>query len=125
MANMTIKNYGSDKLVQFGDCEFETSKVVFASAGTLKKGAILARGADGFMKVWDGSTGSPVAVYVDDDATLSAAGNVPCRALISGKVHKELVLVDDNEPTADQLDALKACGIVALPTTEVNGLDNQ
>lgn len=121
MENMKVQNYGTDKMVQFDNCDFETGIVV--STGDLKKGAILTRGDDGNFKVWDGSTGEPVAVYVDDNE--AQAGNVPCRALISGKVHKELIYVVDAAPTAAQFDALKAAGIVALPSTELNGFDNQ
>lgn len=121
MANMEVKNFGLEKMVQFWDCEFETGKVT--GSGDIKKGTVLARAIDGSFEAWDGTTGNPVAVYVDNDETIGSG--IPCRALISGKVHKELILVAGAEATVAQLDALKAAGIIALPCNETNITDNQ
>ena len=122
---MNIQNYGANNLIHFGDCEFESNVVTFAAAGSVKKGDILARAADGTFELHDGSTTTPVAVYIDEDVTLSAAGTVPCRALITGKVRKDKILVGGSAADVADLDALKAAGITPMAITEMNITDNQ
>lgn len=125
MANMNIQNYGSDNLIHFDDCEFESNVVTFAAAGSVKKGDILARAADGTFKLHDGSTTTPVAVYIDEDASLADAGTIPCRALIAGKVRKDKILVGGSTADIADLDGLKAAGIIPVAFTEMNITDNQ
>ena len=56
---------------------------------------------------------------------MSVAGTVPCRALITGKVRKDKILVGGSAADIADLDALKAAGITPIAITEMNITDNQ
>jgi len=85
--------------IGLGDNEFRDESVKFAGAATLLAGCIMARDtADGTLVpfVIGGSTngnGVPDCVLTEP-LTATGAGNLPFRALISGKVNKSRLVVN-------------------------------
>lgn len=101
--------------------------LVFAGAGTVKEGTILARvTASGkltpFVKGGTGGAEKPVAI-LDGEVSAAAAGDVAVRVALAGDVRKQrLIIAADGDSTnidAAVRDALRAVGIVALDVKEL------
>lgn len=85
--------------------------------------------ADGDMVVYSatgvGGAQIPTAVLTYP-VSASGAGDVAIRALISGKVRQERLVIDAGGSVGSTvLDALRGKGIVPVSVTELNVLDNQ
>lgn len=132
MANIEITNNDTGS-VELHDGEFIDDSLTFGTAGTVKKGTILAR--DSLSKrlvpyAKGGSTnenGVPKAVLTYD-VTATGAGNVPVRALIKGTVNARRLVIhadgDDSNIDAPVLDQLRSYAIVAAPASQLGIYDN-
>lgn len=129
--SMTITKIDTGSVILQGG-DFRDDVVTFASAGTLKPGTILARlTADGkltpFVISGQGGAETPVAVltYV---VTSDAAGDVPIRDMVSGKVRANRLIVDadgdGSNITPAILDQLRDYSVVAIDVSELNIYDN-
>lgn len=100
--------------------------VVFAAAGTMKAGTILARNAAAklvpFVKGASDTTGVPLAIMAYDLVS-AVTGDVHCRPAIAGGFRKERLIIaadgDDRNIDVAVLDALRDYGLVALNCKEL------
>ena len=133
MANLEITNVDQGNVV-LADGRFRDELLTFGAGGTVVAGTILARDSSSLKLVpyvKGGSTnenGIPKAV-VTYDVTATAAGDVPIRALESGEVRAERLVIDadgDNSNVdAAVLDQLRDYKIVAQDVQQLSVLDNQ
>lgn len=133
MSNLTITNIDNGNVI-LKDGEFEDGPLTFAGAATILAGTILARDnvTDKYVPfVKGGSTqgnGEP-KVVMTYAVTATGAGDVQVRALISGYVRKERLVIDaDGDDTnVDEVvrDQLRDYDIVVQNVAELSQLDNQ
>ena len=128
-----ITNIDNNQVLQ-GDNEFRNDTLTAAGALTIADGTLLGRiTASGKLGVYDSGAATgleiPVAVYSGDDRIIAGAGDVPIRAMVSGKVSKTRLIeqgkaagVDITEVVVDQL---RNYSIIPVDVTELNILDNQ
>ena len=133
MANLTTTNVDTGNvLLAYG--EFRDYALTFAGAGTVRSGTILARNT-GDQKLipyvkGGSSNGNGVPAFVMTyDVVATAAGDVQVRALISGVVRKErlIIVADGNATNIDNevIDGLRDLGIIPLDVFELLIQDNQ
>lgn len=133
MANITITN-ADVGAVEFADGKFLDETLTVGGALTVKAGTILARDSVSLKLVpfvVGGATnenGIPKAV-ITYEVVATGAGDIPIRALVSGQVKKERLVVqadgDGDNITKAHLEVLRDYGIVAIPVKQLAGLDNQ
>jgi hypothetical protein len=133
MSNLEITNI-TNNTVALGDNEFSDELLTFAAAGTVLAGTILARDSVSLKLVpfvKGGTTtgnGDPKAITTYD-VVATAASDVAVRALVSGDVRLDKLIIDaDGDGSnidAEVLDALRDYDIVAIDVTEENIVDNQ
>ncbi len=133
MANLTITNNDVSNVIH-SEIEQADGLLVFAGAGTVISGTILARDSVSLkyvIFVKGGGTnenGIPKAV-VSYDITAAGAGDVSIRAIVKGNVKLEKLVIDaDGDASnvdAAVTDELRDYAIVALSVQELNILDNQ
>lgn len=119
--------------VGLGGNEFTDELLTFSGAATVLAGTILARDSVSLKLVpfvKGGSTnenGIPKAV-ITYAATAAGAGDVAVRALVSGEVRKEKLIIDadgdGSNVDAAVLDGLRNYGITPLSVEELNIYDN-
>lgn len=133
MANLTITNLDTGSVIaESGNSRDELLTV--AAAGTIAAGTILARSTstDKLVIFVKGGTtagnGIPKAVLTYD-VVAAAAGDETIRALVSGTVRKERLIIaaDGDASNVDDvvLDQLRDYNIDAKDVQELNNLDNQ
>ncbi len=133
MANLVITNVDTGSVIlESGD--FEDGLLTFAGAGTVLEGTILARDSVSLKfvpYVIGGATnenGIPKAV-VSYDVTATGAGDESIRAMVSGRVVQERLIVDadgdDSNITAAILDELRDYKITSVSVVDLSQLDNQ
>jgi len=133
MANLEITNVDQGNVV-LADGRFRDELLTFGAGGTVVAGTILARDSSSLKLVpyvkggITNENGIPKAV-VTYDVTATAAGDVPIRALESGEVRAERLVIDadgDNSNVdAAVLDQLRDYKIVAQDVQQLSVLDNQ
>lgn len=132
MSNLTITNNDNGSVV-IEEWGWQDDILVFAGAGTVVEGTILARSTvDSKMHVYDtaGINGLniPKAVITYDVAA-TGAGDVPIRQLIAGKVKKERLVIDadgdDSNITKAILDELRDFVVVPQNVQDLSVLDFQ
>ena len=106
------------------DNEFETGVLADVPAnGVIKAGTCLKRDGEKFAVLTTPASEKVAAVVpFDVENEKGAAADIPFRALISGKVRADKVLVNGSTATAEQLDMLRACAIVPVKVTDVSGV---
>lgn len=119
--------------VALGHNEFTDELLTFAGAATVAAGTILARDSVSLKLVpfvkggVANENGIPKAV-VTYAVTAAGAGDVAVRALVSGEVRKEKLIInadgDGSNVDAAVLDGLRNYGITALAVDELNIYDN-
>lgn len=132
MANMNITNVDLGSVI-YCDAVHEADTLNFAGTATYKEGTIVGRlTANGRLHPFtigasDGSQ-TPIGVLTTEYSR-TGSGTLPCRALITGKVRKErLVVHADGGPanlTQVHIDTLRDYGIVVLSVRDLSVLDNQ
>lgn len=132
MSNLTITNNDNGSVV-IEEWGWQDDILVFAGAGTVVEGTILARSTvDSKMYVYDtaGINGLniPKAV-ITYDVVATGAGDVPIRQLIAGKVKKERLVIDadgdDSNITKAILDELRDFVVVPQNVQDLSVLDFQ
>lgn len=133
MANLTTNNIDNGNVI-LKDAEFSDELLTFAGAATVLEGTILARDSVSLKLVpfvKGGATnenGIPKAVATYD-ITAAGAGDEPCRAMVSGLVRTERLIIDaDGDGSnidAAVLDGLRNYKIAAVSVDELGILDNQ
>lgn len=126
-----MPNYKSENVdtgsIALANVRTRDDVVVFAGAGTLRAGTILARVTASkkltpYVKGGVDGAGVPVAI-LDGDAEATAAGDVPVRVGVAGDFRKQRLIIaaDDSAANIDAavLDALRVAGIVALDVQEL------
>lgn len=129
MSNLTITNNDMGGVVyEAGDYSDETYTA--AGAGTTPAGTILARiTATGKVVDYDpaGAAGAEIPKLVLTYPVVAAgAGDIAIRALKSGKVVQEdLIVTGVGDPTVAELDQLRDFTLISKTVQELNILDNQ
>lgn len=133
MSNISIQNVDLGTVI-YGDAKFQDELLTFGAAGTVLEGTILARDSVSGKLVpfaVGGTTnenGIPKAV-VTYPVTATGAGDVKIRAMISGGVVKEKLVIaadgDASNVSSVVSDQLRVYGIVTHLVDELNILDNQ
>lgn len=134
MANSKIQNIDRGSL-ELGDAVYRDELLTFGGADTLLAGTLLARHSTSgklipYVKTDTPTNGNNVPKAVlPYEVSATAAGDVPIRALVAGKVKRERLVVDadgdDSSLTDAILDELRDFGIVAIDTQQLSQLDNQ
>jgi hypothetical protein len=147
MPDMKIHNV-ENKALFMGDCEFETGVLTVPANSTVPAGALLKRGADGkFAAVLNtgpvqinvADEGSPVnvpvpGVPVDNPVAVNPypvknpaaePADISFRALIAGKVRRDLLSAAGEAITDAHADMLRSYGIIAKTVHNTARLDNQ
>ncbi len=133
MANLTVTNVDLGS-VELENGRFDDDILTFAGAGTVIEGTILARDSVSLKLVpfvKGGSTnenGIPKAVLTYD-VTAAGAGDAAVRAMVSGQVRLERLVIDSDGDASnvDQtvVDQLRDYAIIPKSVQELNVLDNQ
>jgi hypothetical protein len=146
MPEMQIHNV-ENKALFMGDNEFEYGLLTVPASTAIPAGALLKRTADGkFAPV---ANTDPVQIDVGDEApktvaipgvpadipvavnpaqvknTAEAPADISFRALISGKVRRDMLSIGGQPITDAQGDMLRAYGIIARAVYDTSRLDNQ
>jgi hypothetical protein len=95
-------------VVALGNNEHESGVINVPANSILKKGTVLKRSGEAFAPLTDIEKETPVAVNpFDIENKGSAAANMALRAIISGKVRADLLLIDGAATTAAQNDLIR------------------
>ena len=131
--SMTVENVRlNDVVLERGDYRDEV--LTFTGAGTVVEGTLLARDNVSLKMVpfvKGGTTngnGIPSAVATSD-ITATAAGDIPFRAMLNGKLRKSYTVIDadgdDSNIDAAVIDACRSFNLVIETVQELSVLDNQ
>lgn len=129
MPNIEITTNSTNGIVLW-DAVHEDAIATFSGAAVWPAGAVLGKvtATGKYVRLDDGaSDGSEVPKAVlSQPVEATAAGDVPIRPLISGRVRSgDLVDSSDDALTAVALDQLRGVTIIALGTKQLAELDNQ
>lgn len=108
--------------VVLGNNDFETGLLAAVPANTIvKAGTYLKRDGEKFAVLTNPASEKVVGIVpFDVENEKSSVADVPFRALIAGRVRADKVLLNGNKPTVEQLDMLRACGIIPVNVTDVS-----
>ena len=108
--------------VVLGNNDFETGLLAAVPANTIvKAGTYLKRDGEKFAVLTTPASEKVVGIVpFDVENEKSSVADVPFRALIAGRVRADKVLLNGNKPTGEQLDMLRACGIIPVTVTDVS-----
>jgi hypothetical protein len=130
-----------NKIFLLGNNEYETGVLTVPAGGKVPIGALLKRTAGKFAPVTDTS---PVEINVADSGTAnvpvpgvpaeipvavnpadienpgSSTADIPFRALIGGRVRRDMLSVAGNPITDDQADMLRSYGIIPKKVTDIS-----
>lgn len=130
---MAIENVNIGSVI-LKDAQHRDDTVTFAGADTFASGTIMARDSvSGKLVLFvkggvANENGIPKAVLTYE-LIATGAGDLPVRAMMSGQVRKELLIIDadgdDSNIDAAVIDQLRSYGILALNVSELNIADNQ
>ncbi len=129
MSNLNIKNFDLAGII-IGNPEYDDKLVTFAGADILAAGTIMAvLTASGKLQPFDigGAGGLEIPKYIlTVELEATGAGDLQTRALKSGKVRREKLVIDNGGTITDvQIDQLRDFTIIANPVDELNIQDNQ
>jgi len=111
--------------VDLFDTVYDSINIKFAGAATLAKGTVLQYDSadDTYVPF---VPGQQAAVVIRDEVVATGAGNISQRAIVSGQVRRERLVVDGvGAVTEDDVVSLRLTGIVALSVNEQAFPDNQ
>jgi len=108
--------------VVLGNNDFETGLLAAVPANTIvKAGTYLKRDGEKFAVLTNPASEKVVGIVpFDVENEKSSVADVPFRALIAGRVRADKVLLNGNKPTVEQLDMLRAYGIIPVTVTDVS-----
>jgi hypothetical protein len=130
MAEIEVHNVASKSLM-LGNNEFEGGLLTIAAGGTIPAGAMLKRdAATGKFTVVTTTTGdtaeTPVALNPCEEKNAGQAdADIPFRALIWGKVRRDMASMNGTALTDAQCDMLRNYGIIAVKVHDISRTDNQ
>jgi hypothetical protein len=150
MGGIKIENV-TNRVVLLGDNCFESGAVNIAAGETVAEGTVLKRNADGrFAPVVNteavpGTHGTPASGGGwDEEPTDPVPGDVPAavmpfgitndkaaaadlgfRALVQGRVRRDMLRINGRPITDAESDMLRAVGILPVKVTDLSQLDNQ
>jgi hypothetical protein len=126
MGGMKIENVNRGVLL-LGDNYFESGVINIGAGGTVAAGTILTRGEDDkFTPVEDPQEDSLLAVMPFDITNdKAAAADLGFRALVQGRVRRDMLRVNGQPITNGQSDTLRMFGILPVKVTDLSHLDNQ
>ena len=150
MGGMKVTN-PVNRVVMLGDNRFESGVINIAAGATITAGTVLKRNEDGkFAPVENtgttpGTPGVPAAgggwateptdpvpgdvpaavMPFDITNAKSAAADLGFRALVEGRVRRDMLKIADSELTAAQCDMLRNVGILPVKVTDLSQPDNQ
>ena len=109
------------KALQLGDNDYQQGTISVAANTTIKAGTILKRVAEKKFAVATGAD-TPVAIVPFDlENDKATTANVGFRAIIKGKVRKDLVNLNGDPVTSAISDSLRDhCGIITVDSTDVS-----
>jgi len=110
------------KELQLGGCEFEQGTIGVNAGETIKGGTILKRADDRKFAVAEAGDAFIAVVPFDMKNTGSTAVNLGFRAIISGRVRRDMLNINGAAPISSaQADNLRANGnIIAVETTDIS-----
>ena len=108
--------------VVLGNNDFETGLLAAVPANTIvKAGTYLKRDGEKFAVLTNPASEKVVGIVpFDVENEKSSVADVPFRALIAGRVRADKVLLNGNKPAVEQLDMLRARGIIPVTVTDVS-----
>lgn len=108
--------------VLLGNNDFESGLLAAVPANTIvKAGTYLKRDGEKFAVLTNPASEKVVGIVpFDVENEKSSVADVPFRALIAGRVRADKVLLNGNKPAVEQLDMLRACGIIPVAVTDVS-----
>jgi len=108
--------------VLLGNNDFETGLLAAVPANTIvKAGTYLKRDGEKFAVLTNPASEKVVGIVpFDVENEKNSVADVPFRALIAGRVRSDKVLLNGNKPAVEQLDMLRACGIIPVTVTDVS-----
>ena len=108
--------------VLLGNNDFETGLLAAVPANTIvKAGTYLKRDGEKFAVLTNPASEKVVGIVpFDVENEKNSVADVPFRALIAGRVRSDKVLLNGNKPAVEQLDMLRACGIIPVAVTDVS-----
>ena len=108
--------------VVLGNNDFETGLLAAVPANTIvKAGTYLKRDGEKFAVLTNPASEKVVGIVpFDVENEKSSVADVPFRALIAGRVRADKVLLNGNKPAVEQLDMLRAGGIIPVTVTDVS-----
>ena len=111
-----------NSVVALGDNIFETGLINVPGNSTIKKGTVLQRLASGkFAPVTDTEDETPLAVNPFDIPNPAAnAADLSIRAIISGPVRADLLLIGGEETTAAENDMLRVYTIIPVKQNDIS-----
>jgi hypothetical protein len=125
MPDVEIHNV-ENKALFMGDNEFEQGTLTVPANTTVPAGATLVRELDGKFSPAGGEASDILAINPAPVKNKSAApADISFRALISGKVRRDLVTFGGAAITDAQADQLRSYGIIARTVYNTARLDNQ
>lgn len=125
MANITITDvdYGS---IMLGGEEFEDGILAAAAGGVVPQGTVLEKsGTDWVFGSATPTAGAALGVLTYD-VDIAAAGDIPIRVLITGRVDRTRLLLNGSTNPVPQavVDALRNFSIIALDVDHLGSYDN-
>jgi hypothetical protein len=150
MDGIKVENV-TNRVVLLGDNHFESGIINIAAGETVAEGTVLKRNQDGkFVPVVNtdttpGTHGTPAAGGGwSTEPTDPVPGDVPVavmpfsitngktadddfgfRALVAGRVRRDMLRINGNPITPAQSDMLRAVGILPVKVADLSKLDNQ
>ena len=131
MSNISIENVNIGSVI-FGNAQHRDSilklpaPVSPATETTYKSGTIL-KTVGGKLEVYSLGDNAPLSVLTYD--VTGPEGQIPVRAMVSGEVRKELLIIHDDGDASNVDDSLinqlRDFSIVAIDVQELNIPDNQ
>jgi len=108
--------------VALGGNEFETSSIMVAPNGIIKKGTVLKRDGDRFASITDINSETPVAVNpFDIQNNGSSAADMSFRAIISGPVRASFLEINGVKTTAAENDKIRGYAtIIPIKETDIS-----
>ncbi|MDR1587505.1 MAG: hypothetical protein LBS57_08630 [Treponema sp.] len=135
-----------NKIFLLGNNEYETGVLTVPANGTVPAGALLKRAAGKFAPVTDTSAvsinvadtgtknvsvpGVPVEIPVavnpaDIENPGSSPADISFRALVGGRVRRDMLSVGGNPITDDQADMLRSYGIIPKKVTDISWVESE
>ena len=125
MANITITNIDTGSVMLGGE-EWEDGNLDAAAGGSVPQGTVLERsGSDWVFGSATPTAGAALAV-LPYDLEIAAAGDVPIRVLVAGRVNRSRLRLNGSALPVPQtvVDALRDYSIIALSVEQCSAYDN-